>query len=152
MTTASRMELSVHTPVAPRNSSRCLACCVTGRRGISWTSYPQKRHIRSRRAKLAQASERFQLPFVRRTVVPKDIEIAVVRADFEEDLTWPVPLVENFFDDEFALPHLKFHWPLVRFSTGVALYPQHHRRKFLLQRPILTVARIHRVAMKRPFN
>src|SRR5215469_10692702 len=104
------------------------------------------------RCSLPQTSEGFQLPFVRRTVVPKDIEIAVIRADFEEDLTWPVPLVENFFDDEFALPHLKFHWPLVRFSTGVALYPQHHRRKFLLQRPILTVARIHRVAMKRPFN
>src|SRR5215469_1242814 len=87
------------------------------------------------RCSLPQASEGLQLPFVRRTAVPKDIEIAVIRAHLEENLVRPVPLVENFFDEEFPLPHLKFHWSLVRLSTGVALYPQHHRGNSFLRGP-----------------
>src|SRR5215469_8212575 len=58
--------------------------------------------------------------------MPDDVDVAVVGAELEEDLSWTVPLIDDFLDEIFAIAQLKAHWPFVALPACVAVYAQLH--------------------------
>src|SRR5215471_5604154 len=58
--------------------------------------------------------------------MPDDIDVAVVGAELEEDLSWTVPLIDDFLDEIFAIAQLKAHWPFVALPACVAVHAQLH--------------------------
>ena len=58
----------------------------------------------------------------RRHFAPKNVEIAVIRANFEESIMRTVPLVENFLDEVVVIIKTKADGPLVRFSPGITFH------------------------------
>jgi len=58
--------------------------------------------------------------------MPNDVDVAVVGTQLEEDLFWTVPLIDDFFDEIFAITQLKAHWPFVALPACVAVHAQLH--------------------------
>jgi hypothetical protein len=56
----------------------------------------------------------------------QDVEIAVVRMDFEKGILWPIPLVEEFLDKILVSVQPKSNRPFVRCPTRVAIHFQLH--------------------------
>jgi len=52
--------------------------------------------------------------------MPEDVEIAIIRANFEEDVVWPEPLVEHLPDRVLVRVQPKAHGPLVRLPPRIA--------------------------------
>jgi hypothetical protein len=57
----------------------------------------------------------------RRCVLPQDVEIAVVRADFEEGIMRAIPVVEYLINQVFVPAKSKPNRPFFRFSAGIAI-------------------------------
>jgi hypothetical protein len=74
------------------------------------------------------SSKGLQRPCIlcRRYTVPKNIEIAVIRAYFERRIIRAVPLIEYFLNHKEPRTKVKSHRPLICFPTGIAFRPELH--------------------------
>ena len=71
---------------------------------------------------LSRQPGRNQLPSAfRRTLPRENIDLAIIRTDFEEQVIRAVPLVENFLDNVIMPIDSKAHGPLIGLSARVAL-------------------------------
>ena len=56
----------------------------------------------------------------------KNVEVAVVGTELEEDVFWTVPLIDYFLYEIFAITKSKANWPFVALPARVALNVQLH--------------------------
>jgi hypothetical protein len=66
--------------------------------------------------------EIFQLPLVIRFVAFKDVDIAVIRADFEIQIIRPIPAVYEVRDIKILLSHGEANRPLSGGMPGITLH------------------------------
>ena len=56
----------------------------------------------------------------------KNVEVAIVCMNLEEDVFWTVPLIDYFLDKIFAITQSKTNWPFAPCAARVALNVQLH--------------------------
>jgi hypothetical protein len=66
------------------------------------------------------------MPLVGRGVASEDMLIAVIGANFEERIIWPVPQVEYFLNHVIDFAKLEADRSLIFLSAGVTFHTQFH--------------------------
>jgi hypothetical protein len=64
--------------------------------------------------------------------LPQDIQVAIIRAHFEEHVARAVPLIQNLLHQEGTLIEPEPHRPLIRLPARVALHANAHPTHYVV--------------------